>query len=229
MPTTIDQTLAQLFAGGNHAFLDAWAILLTSTTTWLPLFACLILLVVKNNEKPSQMLAVLIAVAIGALLTSGLDNLIIKPLVARPRPICDPALASLLTPVRGYTAPGYSFFSAHAANTAALATFAALLVRYKPFTFVMATWALINAWTRLYLAVHYTTDVLVGIIWGFTVAQAVFFLIYKPLYRRVSTKLHFISSAYTRMGYAFNDIDIANATFALTLAITAIIATAQAI
>lgn len=225
----IDRTLAVFFAGGDHAFLDAWSVLLTSTVTWLPLFACLILLIVKNNEKGSQMLAVFIAVGVGALLSLALDNLVVKPLVARPRPINDPLLASLIEPIHGYTAPGYSFFSAHASNTVALAVFASLLIRNCAFTFVMSLWALINCWTRLYLGVHFTTDVIVGALWGILVGWTVFFYVYKPLYRRVSTKLHFISSAYTRMGYAYADIDIATSVFAFTLVITMIVACAQAI
>lgn len=225
----IDHQLALFFHGGDHAFYDAWAVLLTNTLTWVPLFICLLILVVKNNEKPSQMLAILIAVAVGALLSSGLDNLVIKPLVARPRPFMDPLLADVITPIRGYTAPGYSFFSAHASNTVALAVFASLLIRYRTFTLMMTLWALVNCWTRLYLGVHFASDVLVGALWGLIVGHAAFFLVYKPLYRRVSTKLHFISSAYTKMGYAYSDIDTANCVMALTYAVTMIIACATAL
>lgn len=224
-----DHSIAIACNGGQHAMLDAWAVLLTSTTTWVPLFVCLIILVVKNNEKPSQMAAIFVAVAVGAVFSLALDNLVIKPLVMRPRPINDPQLMGLVHSVRGYTAPGYSFFSAHASNTVALAVFASLLVRYTPFTLTMSLYAALNCWTRLYLGVHYFTDVLVGAVWGAVVGLAAFHLVYRPLYRRVSVRLHFISSAYTRMGYAHADIDTCTAVTALTLAVTAIMACATAL
>lgn len=225
----LDRTLAALLSGGDHAFLDAWAVLLTSTLCWVPLFCALVVMVVKNNEKLAQILAVFVAVGIGALFTLALDNLVVKPAVARLRPFADPELAGLVTIVRGYTAEGFSFFSAHASNTMALAVFASLLVRNRAFTLMMLLYSAVNCWTRLYLGVHFASDVAVGALWGALVAVGVFYLVYKPLYRRVSAKLHFISSAYTKMGYAYTDIDRCNAVAALTYIVTAIIACAQAL
>lgn len=224
----LDYTIAIATNGGHHLFLDAWTVMLTDTLTWLPMFLCLILMVIKNNEKPSQIGLVFLSVAVGALFSLGLDNGIVKPLVARPRPFCDPQLAGLVHTVRGYTAPGYSFFSAHASNTVALAVFMSLLVRNGVFTVSMLLWALVNCWTRLYLGVHFASDVLVGMLWGLAVGWGTFFLFYKPLYRRISTKLHFISSAYTRMGYAYADIDVTLCVMVLTAIVTAIIACVQA-
>lgn len=228
MLQNLDYTIAIALNGGDHAFLNAWTVLLTSTVTWIPLFLCLIIMVVKNNEKPSQIVLVFVTVAIGALLSLALDNLLVKPLVARPRPFCDPALAGQVSTVLGYTAPGYSFFSAHASNTMALAVFVSLLVRNRTLTVAMLLWSVVNCWTRLYLGVHFASDVLVGALWGAMVGWGIFFLFYKPLYHRLSTRLHFISSQYTKMGYAYGDIDATLCVMALTVVVTVIIACGQA-
>lgn len=222
-----DRTLAACLNGGNHGFLDAWSVLLTDTLTWLPLFVCLLIMVVKNNEKPSQIGAVLLAVAVGAVLSLGLDDGIVKPFAGRLRPMADPQLAGLVAPVCGYTAEGFSFFSAHASNTMALAVFSALLIRHSTFTVMMVLWSLVNCWTRLYLGAHFMSDVIVGAAWGALVGWTVFRFVYKPIYRRVSTKLHFISSAYTRMGYAYTDIYATLTVMVLTFAVTAVMALVQ--
>lgn len=85
---------------------------------------------------------------------------IIKPFVQRPRPfIVNPHIETLLRP------GGYSFPSGHTATSIALMTMMALNdVSYK---FVYITLALLMAFSRLYLYVHYPSDVIVGILLGF--------------------------------------------------------------
>lgn len=225
MPQTIDAIdmffLSQM-NGSDSMFVDQLAIFLTNGLTWIPLYLALMALVIKNNEKFSQVALLLASVAVVLLLTDGVADYIVKPLVARPRPTSEPALQGLVTVVNGYRPSGYSFFSAHAANTFGIAVFISLVVRNGIFSLFMSLWALINCWTRLYLGVHYMSDIVVGILWGIASAFIAFFL-YRRLYYKVSPRLHYISSQFTRSGYSFDDIDMVLNIFVLTLIVVVIL------
>ena len=82
----------------------------------------------------------------------------------------------LVDVVNDYRGGKYGFFSSHAANTFAVATFMSLLVRYRAFTLTLVSWALLNCWSRVYLGVHYVGDIAAGILWGLFVGYAVYWL-----------------------------------------------------
>lgn len=210
MPQTIeyiDKFFISVFNGSNSMFLDELALLLTNGLTWVPLYVALIVLVIKNNEKFSQVMLLLGMVAFALVLSDGMCDFIVKPLMARPRPVNDPMMSGIVTVVNDYHPSGFSFFSAHAANTMALALLLSLIVRNGIFSLFMGAWTLTNCWTRLYLGAHYMSDIVVGILWGI-ISAIIAFLLYKKLYFKVSPRLHYISSQYTRSGYSLTDIDM---------------------
>lgn len=87
-----------------------------------------------------------------------------------------------------------------------LAVFFSLLFRSRPLGVALVMWSLLNCWTRLYLAVHYPTDILCGLLFGALVGTAVYFA-YLKLYRCVSPNIKYISSQYTSTGYDCDDIE----------------------
>jgi undecaprenyl-diphosphatase len=95
---------------------------------------------------------------------AGLTVVVLKALVARPRP----PIAFWAT-----TEPWYSFPSAHASLSAAFFGFIALLlIRARPYPSrkldiaLALTMPLIIGFNRLYLGVHYLSDVLAGLCLG---------------------------------------------------------------
>ena len=212
----IDRQLLLAFNGSDSLFIDSLVLVLTNAYTWIAFYLALTYLVIKNNGKWSQIMLVVAASGLCILFSSLVAEGVVKPYVARLRPSLDPSVCNMLHLAKGYTASGYSFFSAHAANTFSIAVFFSLLVRSRVFTIFIMAWSLLNAWTRLYLGVHYPSDVIVGLAYGAFVGIMVY-LIFMKLYMIVTDKLHFISSQYTRTGYGFSDIDIVHNVLLLTI------------
>ena len=109
----------------------------------------------------------------------------------------------------------YSFFSAHASNTFGIAMFFCLLVRNRVFSWLMVTWSLVNCYTRLYLAMHYPSDILVGLAFGACVGSLVYGL-YRLVFKQISPNQHYISSQYTSSGYSLADVDVVACVLVLT-------------
>lgn len=213
-----DQYLLTLFNGSNSLFLDTLVPMLTSAVTWIPLYIGLLYLVVKNNETMAQIGLAVGGAVLCVLLCGGIDDFIIKPLVARPRPCNDMLFKSQLDLVKGISEQSFSFFSAHAANTMSIAVFVCLLVRDRLLSVTMIIWSLINCWTRLYLGVHYPFDVLVGMIYGGGIGILVYYF-YCKIYLKFYPKFNYISSQYTSTGYAKSDVDVVMTIFIVTIAV----------
>lgn len=218
-----DQQLLLWFNGSDSLFLDRMSDMLTWGFTWTPLFLALFFLVVKNNETMPQIVLVTCCAGLCILLADGMADGIVKPLVARPRPAMDPYLKYLVDVVDGHRGSGFSFFSAHAANTMSLAVFFSMLVRNRLFTVVMVLWSLLNCWTRLYLGLHYPVDIVCGLLWGI-VSGLISYMVYHKFYYKISPKINYISSHYTSSGYSMADIDMVIVVVAGTLAIVTVLA-----
>ena len=211
----IDRLILLSVNGSENLFLDNFVVVLTSAYTWIPLYASLLYLVIKNNENWQKILLVIGAVAICLLLSNTINLGIVKPLVARLRPLEEPSLRGIISATNNYSASCYSFISSHTSNAFVLAVFFSLLIRDKVFTTCMFVWCSVVSLTRIYLGVHYPSDVVVGIIFGSSIAVLVYFL-YLRIYIRCSDKLHYISTKYSRTGYSFADIDVVISILILT-------------
>lgn len=208
----MDMQVLSLFNGSDNIMLDQMVQILTSGLTWIPLYVMLFFVVMRNNETMGQIALVVGSAIFCVLFADGLVDGIIKQLAERWRPSNDPTFKYMVQVVDDIRPKGYSFCSAHAANTMSLAVFFSLLIRSKMLTITLVIWSLINCWTRLYLGVHYPSDILCGMIIGIIVGILVYLLYYK-IYLRISPKINYISNQYTSTGYDHDDIDKAMVIF----------------
>ena len=125
---SLDRTLTLALNGSASLYLDHLAWLSTKTITWLPLVLVLIFVLLRNNDW-RRTLSIVLFLALAILLADQMASGICKPLFERFRPSQNPDLIHYIDVVRGYRGGSYGFFSSHAANTMAVATFLTLLVR----------------------------------------------------------------------------------------------------
>lgn len=202
-----DRLVLSWFNGSNSVFLDGWMSALTSGFTWLALYASLFYLVVKNNETMGQIMLVVGCALACVGLADIMADVIVKPLVERWRPSNDPIFKYDVSVVDGYRGTSYGFFSAHAANTFSLALFFCMLVRSRVLSVALVLWSFVNCYTRMYLGLHYPSDIVCGLLWGSVCAIGVYYF-YLRVSRRMFGEDNYVSTQYTSTGYRLCDVDI---------------------
>lgn len=168
-----DQVFLLLFNLGGSTALDPMILLLTTSWVWIPLYVILIAYILHRFPRREALTIIALAI-LCVCITAGVNELLVKPLVARPRPLFSDGVAGMLRIVEGFHPSGYSFFSSHAANTSTLALFLILVLRRWWITAILVAYSLINCYTRLYLGAHYPSDILVGLSFGIFVALCVY-------------------------------------------------------
>ena len=212
----LDRELLHWFNNSHSLFVDGVAFSLTQGYTWIPLYVALLYIVVRNNETMAQIALAVACVGGAVLFADAVTDGLVKPWVGRWRPSNDPIWKYTIDIVNNVRGDKYSFFSAHAANTMTVATFMSLMIRNGRFALFMICWSLVNAWTRLYLGLHYPSDIAVGLVWGMCTGALAYYFYYR-IYRKISSPLHYISSKYTVTGYSLDDLDVVYLVMSLTV------------
>lgn len=132
------------------------------------ILASLVLMCFAKTRKMGFCL--LFAIAVGALFT----NVILKETVARPRPFTKEEFNSMWVSAGSVEEGEFSFPSGHTTATTAF-VFALFLSWDNKWSFLALPFALIMGFCRVYLIVHYTTDVIAGMIVGITAGLISFY------------------------------------------------------
>jgi undecaprenyl-diphosphatase len=149
---------------GNDA-VDLFFNIVTHKFYAVPLYLYILFTLYKKLGVRNLAIA-LIAIALLITCTDQLANLF-KNGFERFRPFREPALEGLISKV-GKSGGTYGFYSGHASSAFALATFLWFILKrkHKTLGIVMLVWAVLVAYSRVYLGVHYLGDVLMGAFMG---------------------------------------------------------------
>ena len=167
-----------LFLWLNEHHTEYWDIFMwiySGKLIWLPLvIVSFIIFVYKIKWKEAVLL--LICAALVGILCDYVSAQLIKPFFERPRPTHHPDFQNFVDTVKGYRGGKYGFISNHAANGFGVVTFISLLFKYRYLTITMIIWATTTAYSRIYLGVHFISDVVGGAIWGTLIGFLVYYI-----------------------------------------------------
>lgn len=151
---------------------DAFWHFMSTTTYWIPLYVALIVLIFWRLGWKKAII-MLVAISLAIAFSDQMCNLV-KNSVARLRPCNDEqmladGLWSLYGPSERHP---YGFWSAHAANSMAIATGCLMALRmdkrkkWLGFAAAIYIWAALVALSRVFMARHFLGDIIVGTVAG---------------------------------------------------------------
>lgn len=157
-----DVQLFRLINGAHLPWLDPVMAGLSSKALWIPVYA-LLACWIWRREGPRGLALALAAAAVLITLSDQAASGLLKPWAARYRP-CRPeaGLPFEVHTVNGTCGGAYGFASSHAANFFALAAWISGRIRVRALVLAAYAAALLVAWSRVYLGVHYPGDVMAG-------------------------------------------------------------------
>ena len=147
---------------GNEPY-DAFWIFVTQIESWTPLFLYFIGIVLYYHKGKKGAILLLGGIVI-FLVTLAITDLT-KTYVARIRPNNLDSLSSIIRVLKNPTS--YSFFSGHASSSFCIVVFLVLCVRkFNHWVYLAFIWSVLFAASRIYIGVHYPSDIAVGALVG---------------------------------------------------------------
>lgn len=186
----IDRWLVLTINSWNTPFLDELMWIVSGKLTWIPLYVLLVYLgFIKLPFK--QFLVYFFCVVASVALADVISSSLIKETLMRYRPSHHLLLKDHLhfyeeTEGHFYTGGMFGFVSSHAANFFALAFSAGMIMKqfYPQLLKILLIIAVIVCFSRIYLGVHYLSDLLGGALIGTATSLLVYYFVYLKLVKK---------------------------------------------
>ena len=164
------RTLIFLNGLGSDAYDPFWS-LATDIATWTPLFVLFFVLIMIQHRKKEGLLLSLVVLVL--LLITHLVTDFSKDFFERLRPNNDQQVKDLIRILK--YPQSFSFFSGHASTSFAVTTLVFLFLRKnKGWLSLLFLWPILFSFSRIYVGVHFPTDLLVGALVGILLAFITF-------------------------------------------------------
>jgi undecaprenyl-diphosphatase len=164
-----ERELFFLLNGSDSVFLDNVMWIISRTSAWFLFYFFVTLFLFYNTVKKKAVLTLLFFV-LTIVLCDQFSSGLLKPFFERLRPTHHPDFKDLVDIVHGHRGGGFSFISGHATNSFGFAVFLSLVFRNRWVTLVSLVWAIAISYSRIYLGVHFVSDVVGGILAGTLIA-----------------------------------------------------------
>lgn len=170
-----DVNIFHMLNRANSPFTDEAMWWISQKHVWIPLYVFLAWLLFRQYGWKG-MLVVMGATGLCVLLTDQISVLLFKEVFQRYRPCHNQEFGRLVHTVNDYCGGQYGFVSSHAANVFGIAFLAGRLLntRFKGALIGLLLWATLVAYSRIYLGVHYPSDVAGGAILGVFIGWLIF-------------------------------------------------------
>lgn len=165
----------------SNSICDWFFVLITTQTNWYIAYGVLIYFLLTNFSWEGRAILVLLILTI--VISDQISSHFLKEVVARLRPCWELPDVRLLVPCGG----GKSFPSSHAVNNFAFAVVMSYYFRrYRAVFYIVSVFI---ALSRVYVGVHYPSDVIAGAVIGYLLALGMVFLYKKYIFVIISKKL----------------------------------------
>jgi len=185
-----DEQLFLYLNGLGTPMFDGFWLFITGKWNALPLYVFLLVLLFKKLGAKQAVITVLII----ALLIACTDQLanVFKHGFERFRPCHNDHLINVMRLVKDGCGGRYSYFSAHAASSMALAVFLGKVLQphVKYIATFLVIWALLVGYSRIYIGVHFPADVVTGFFFGSLLAL-LFYKLQQYLIKKIPQKIYY--------------------------------------
>lgn len=188
----LDKELLLFLNSFFNPFWDNFFWMFTSKETWIPLYLTIAYVIFKNHGLKGFITLIFIGILI--TLCDQISTNVFKEGFERLRPSHDGELKNLVHLINGKRGGSFGFVSSHSTNAFGLALFTSLLFRNQLYTLGIFLWAATNAYSRIYMGVHYPGDIVGGMILGLILGRLMY-----ELYLRIIPRFIVISHHNKRL------------------------------
>ncbi len=183
----LERDLFFMLNGSDSQLLDDWMWTVSGRFVWIPLILIILFLFFYRTPHKQALVVTLFFILV-FVLSDQLSSGICKPFFERFRPTHHPDFKELVDMVNGYRGGKYGFISGHATNSFGIALFLSLLFRHRGVTLTALSWAALNSYTRIYLGVHFISDIVAGMLAGSLLAFLLYQLMMLLMHRLPATQ-----------------------------------------